>query len=69
MLDDLKVSDMIKIAISIIQTIVLLILVLHFTEVKEYKLIYETKQEIMITDGEDIITIEKEETKGGNKEW
>lgn len=69
--EDLKIIiDGIKILISVITLIFIITLTTYIInkEEKEYTLICETKQEIIITDGEDIITIEKKETKGENKE-
>lgn len=70
MLEDLNISDMIKIIILFFMLMLLLIITIQTAnkKEKEYTLICETKQEIIITDGEEIITIEKEKTKGGNEE-
>lgn len=62
MLEDLNISDMIKIAISVLTVILLFILTLYIVGEKEksYTLICETKQEIIVSDGEETIIIEKE---------
>lgn len=66
--DDLKkIIEMIKIAISIIAVIALIIIAAGDAKEKEYELICETREEIIITDGEDIIKIEKEETEQENE--
>lgn len=69
-MENQEIIEIVKIAISALTVILLFILTLYIVgeKEKEYTLICETKQEIIITDGEDIITIEKEETEGENEE-
>lgn len=64
-MENQEIIDIVKIAISVLTVILLFILTLYIMGEKEkkYTLICETRQEIIITDGEEIITIEKNETK------